>query len=69
MWGEKGYMRMARNIGNAAGQCGLAMQVGRGCSHVSWWWCGSAGGGLTSGRGVACCFRQPLCASSDSLPA
>ena len=30
MWGEKGYMRMARNIGNAAGQCGLAMQVGRG---------------------------------------
>ena len=30
MWGEKGYMRMARNIGNAAGQCGLAMQVGGG---------------------------------------
>ena len=43
MWGEKGYMRMARNIGNAAGQCGLAMQVSRGCSHVSWW-SGSAAG-------------------------
>merc|ERR1719324_1663501 len=25
-WGDKGYIRMARNIQNKAGQCGVAMQ-------------------------------------------
>ena len=26
-WGDKGYIRLARGITNAAGQCGIAMQV------------------------------------------
>ena len=27
-WGDKGYIRLVRGIANAAGQCGIAMQVG-----------------------------------------
>jgi KDEL-tailed cysteine endopeptidase len=27
MWGDKGYIRLRRNIGNSAGQCGVAMQA------------------------------------------
>ena len=30
-WGDKGYIRLARGITNAAGQCGIAMQVGCTC--------------------------------------
>ncbi len=26
-WGDKGYIRLARGVTNAAGQCGIAMQV------------------------------------------
>ena len=26
-WGDKGYIRLARGVSNAAGQCGIAMQV------------------------------------------
>ena len=27
LWGDKGYIRLARGVANAEGQCGIAMQV------------------------------------------
>jgi hypothetical protein len=46
-WGDKGYIRLVRGIANAAGQCGIAMQVRAG----SLWGNCSVSGSVARGYG------------------